>query len=654
MKHLSFLLLLFSLPFLSFGQDEAKLIGSTPKLTAKINGQHGGFTFFNSGNYRGGLFYITGDQTIRLGRGNDPLANQDFVLKNHGTHAGNFAFGTTPSQHYITVLHNSIKVPGSVNNPNNSAHIALIEDDADDFARLWLLNTNDENRWALIGRTTLDSKAGLAYNGVGKLIVDSMGYTTFNGAYRLPNADGMAGQVLTANANGNVTWQSPTAGSTNAIADTDGDTSIEIENASDADEIYFTVDGQPMVTMKTDTVYIPKGVFSGYGTELPLDPIHIQAEDDDEFAGIYLEGGSNTKHVHCILDNRTANGKKYSLVSVGDDSNIPNGSFAIRDLDNSTERLLIDPQGRVGIDKHNPAYKLDVNGSAAADTLIVSGPGTIGEDLVVGEGIGAKLTIGNDFITDGGADILRTNANFTPDQSETYNLGGSSFKWKNIYASHKIFIQSAEIDEVGTDRLRTDSHWGPKVNNAKDLGESSLRWRDAHINRTIHLGNHEIEALPNGIQVSSNFAPKDDNLQSLGGGSRRWAQVYATTGVINTSDRRAKENIEPLAYGLSEVLALEPVDFNWRNQSNEEKTIGLIAQDLAKIIPEAVVLPQNQDDLYGVKYSDLIPVLIKAIQEQNAKIVALEKANHQLVQISEEVASLKQMLTQLSKKTAEE
>jgi hypothetical protein len=96
-----------------------------------------------------------------------------------------------------------------------------------------------------------------------------------------------------------------------------------------------------------------------------------------------------------------------------------------------------------------------------------------------------------------------------------------------------------------------------------------------------------------------------------------------STGVLTTasSDEKYKYNILPINYGLNTILQLKPVNFQWIK--GEEKDLGFIAQDVAEIIPEAVDTNWNSDLLF--RYESLIPILTKAIQEQQALIKALEQ-----------------------------
>lgn len=127
-----------------------------------------------------------------------------------------------------------------------------------------------------------------------------------------------------------------------------------------------------------------------------------------------------------------------------------------------------------------------------------------------------------------------------------------------------------------------------------------------------------------GTRFTGKVIPDADNAFTLGEGGRRWSQVWSATGTIQTSDATLKTNIIPSPYGLQEVLQLTPVQYNWKETPDGKKEVGLLAQDVLKLIPEAVVVPEDGSAM-GMKYSELIPVLIKAIQEQQQRIEKLEK-----------------------------
>ena len=104
------------------------------------------------------------------------------------------------------------------------------------------------------------------------------------------------------------------------------------------------------------------------------------------------------------------------------------------------------------------------------------------------------------------------------------------------------------------------------------------------------------------------------------GGS--WTKVgYQTTGGTWTnSDERRKENIELSIYGLNEILQLQPKKFNFKTDERKIVNLGFIAQDVLPIIPESVQTDiDDTEEYYAMNYSNLIPVLVKAIQELSSQ-----------------------------------
>ena len=61
---------------------------------------------------------------------------------------------------------------------------------------------------------------------------------------------------------------------------------------------------------------------------------------------------------------------------------------------------------------------------------------------------------------------------------------------------------------------------------------------------------------------------------------------------------------------------MQPKSYNWKNSTQKHKSLGLIAQEVAPIIKEIVVAQDNPEKTLGISYVELIPILIKAIQEQ--------------------------------------
>ncbi len=130
--------------------------------------------------------------------------------------------------------------------------------------------------------------------------------------------------------------------------------------------------------------------------------------------------------------------------------------------------------------------------------------------------------------------------------------------------------------------------------------------------------------------LKSHFIPDADNTYNLGNNDKRWAAVWSFNGMIQTSDARLKKNISPLTSSLEKLLALNPVSYQWKSGEGEDTRshLGFLAQELETVIPEAVYKPtgnsETSTDKYGVNYSTIIPVLVKAIQEQQQQIEDLK------------------------------
>ena len=103
------------------------------------------------------------------------------------------------------------------------------------------------------------------------------------------------------------------------------------------------------------------------------------------------------------------------------------------------------------------------------------------------------------------------------------------------------------------------------------------------------------------------------------------------------SDENAKKNVEPIQDGLEKVLELSGVRFDWREDvvplksENESRQIGLIAQEVEKIVPEVVVdeIVEGQT-LKSIRYENLTALLVEAIKEQQEQINTLKQTVEEL------------------------
>jgi len=101
------------------------------------------------------------------------------------------------------------------------------------------------------------------------------------------------------------------------------------------------------------------------------------------------------------------------------------------------------------------------------------------------------------------------------------------------------------------------------------------------------------------------------------------------TAWIGSSDARLKRDIKPMTnYGLSTVMQLKPVTYYFKSDATNHHEVGFIAQEMQKIVPEVVFGTEgdiSKGETLGLSYGNLVPILVKAIQEQQATIVAQQK-----------------------------
>jgi hypothetical protein len=145
------------------------------------------------------------------------------------------------------------------------------------------------------------------------------------------------------------------------------------------------------------------------------------------------------------------------------------------------------------------------------------------------------------------------------------------------------------------------------------------------------------------LQVDGVIAPVNDGIYNLGSATNRFNTVYATNGALQTSDLRQKQNIQDSDLGLDFILDLRPVYYNWKS-GDKNLHYGLIAQETEEVIQKhktkenhnfnsqnTIVDYDKESDSYGVRYSELIAPVIKALQELYEQFLSSKR----------EIASLK-------------
>lgn len=126
------------------------------------------------------------------------------------------------------------------------------------------------------------------------------------------------------------------------------------------------------------------------------------------------------------------------------------------------------------------------------------------------------------------------------------------------------------------------------------------------------------------IENNGDLIPNNNGMYNIGSSLLSLNEIFATNQSIQASDIKKKKKITKLYYGISELIKLEPVSYHWTLNDNGMR-IGLIAQDVEKVIPEIVVKETDTIGIehFGLRYVEIIPILINAIKQQQYQISEL-------------------------------
>jgi hypothetical protein len=118
-----------------------------------------------------------------------------------------------------------------------------------------------------------------------------------------------------------------------------------------------------------------------------------------------------------------------------------------------------------------------------------------------------------------------------------------------------------------------------------------------------------------------------------------------TNGTYNTfSDRKLKKDVLSIENGvLDKIMELNPVSYLIKNQASTKRSMGLISQDVQNIFP-SLTNYIKETDILTLSYSEFIPLLIKALQEQQHLI---DKQNYIIENVEQNLIKFSQRLKYL-------
>jgi hypothetical protein len=254
----------------------------------------------------------------------------------------------------------------------------------------------------------------------------------------------------------------------------------------------------------------------------------------------------------------------------------------------------------------------------------------------VGQGVLQSSRAGTNGVAIGYNSQFNANSKASAWDNTNTSVGTQALRGSNTPANNTGLINTA----IGRDSMINNSSGsnnvalgGYALQNNTSGSENVVIGSSAGLSSTTGTGNIIIGYLSESSSATVN------NECTIGRNGMNY-RIFGTW--TNASDRRYKNTITPINLGLDLVSKLKPVSYFYNNNELNQKSYGFIAQDVQQALKELnrnekdgiVKIMEQKDQYLGLNYEEFVPILTKAIQEQQAIIQALQK----------EVNSLKEKL----------
>jgi len=415
---------------------------------------------------------------------------------------------------------------------------------------------------------------------------------------------------------------------------------------------------EPVVTVRTSGNV-------GIGTAAPSRAIHVvssglniatfEASNGDSI-DLGYDSLSASRTGDFFIDNRDASGNNIQYRCGSSASHIFNiGTSEVVRID-SNERFLVGKTAYGSVSTDGTAIDPSFFQTSASNDrpMLVNRNGTDGNHIEFFKAGSPTGSIGTNssrtYIGSGsGQSGIKFNTNaIVPaagadgaNSDNTYDLGISSARFKNLYLNNVAYLQNIRgvndtdsgIDVNGTNivTFRTGGSERARVTSTGQLlvGQTT---NQAHLNTATGDGltitqSGEINQGTTGESMILNRRGSDGIITRFRreGNSVGSINVTASGTTYNTtSDLRLKENIEPLV-ATDKLMAMNPVSYNWKADPDGPRSMGFIAQEMQEVMPEAVAVGDDEDAMMSMDYGRITPILVSALQDAHRKIEELEQ-----------------------------
>jgi Chaperone of endosialidase len=161
----------------------------------------------------------------------------------------------------------------------------------------------------------------------------------------------------------------------------------------------------------------------------------------------------------------------------------------------------------------------------------------------------------------------------------------------------------------------------------------------------IEIANVGVAAESDTIRIGATGTQKATYIAGIYGTSVSGSAVMiSSTGQlgVTVSSERFKTAIEPMGSNTAKLEQLRPVTFHLKTDPKGALQYGLIAEEVAKVYPELVIRGEN-GRIYGVRYDEFAPMLLKEVQQQAEEIRDLKQQASEMRDLKQQVAELKDL-----------